>query len=78
MTATSTCLPSIASKEEWAKKRIESLLVLDTRLSQVDRDFLLRFFEKLGLAKVADLQDVGVLQPLPDYLRRELETYQQR
>ena len=59
------------------EKRIESLLGLDTRLSQVDRDFLLRFFEKLGLANVADLQDVGVLRPLPDYLCRELETYQQ-
>ena len=58
------------------EKRIESLLGLDTRLSQVDRDFLLRFFESRGLAEVADLQDVGALRPLPDYLRTSLEAYQ--
>ena len=34
------------------ENRIESLLGLDTRLSQVDRDFLLCFFESLGLAAV--------------------------
>ena len=58
------------------ENRIESLLGLDTRLSQVDRDFLLRFFESRGLAEVADLQDVGALRPLPDYLRTSLEAYQ--
>ncbi len=60
------------------RNRIESLLGLDTRLSQVDRDFLLRFFESLGLATVADLQDVGAFEPLPDYLRTSLEAYQKK
>ena len=58
-------LPSIAVKEESAgpgEVRIETLLGLDSRLSQVDRDFLLRFFQSQGLATVADLQELDASQ----------------
>ena len=45
-------LPSFHRFEGGVGEDIKSLLGLDTRLSQVDRDFLLCFFESLGLAAV--------------------------
>ena len=71
-------LPIMAPKQEptCSNERIESLLGIDRRISQVDRDFLLRFFQSLGLDTVVDLKDVAVFEPLPDYLRTSLEAYQ--
>ena len=71
------CATDLRANISSSSKR-RRLLGLDTRLSQADRDFLLRFFESLGLAEVADLQDVGAFQPLPHYLRTSLEAYQKQ
>ena len=73
-------LPFIAPKQEstCSNESIESLLGIDRRISQVDRDFLLRFFQSQGLDTVVDLKDVAAFEPLPDYLRTSLEAYQKR
>ena len=61
-------LPSITPKREstCSSESIESLLGIDARISQVDRDFFLRFFQSLGFAT------------LPNYLRTSLEAYQKK
>ena len=73
-------LPTITSKQEstCSSESIESLLCIDARISQMDRDFLLRFFQSLGLATVVDLKDVGAFELLPIYLRTSLEAYQKK
>jgi len=71
-------LPTMVLKQEptCLNESIESLLVLDRRSSQVDRGYLLRFFQSLGLDTVDDLKDVALFESLSDYLRTSLEAYQ--
>ena len=67
-------LPTMLPKQEptCLNERIERLLGIDRRISQVDRGYLLRFFQSLGLDTVDDLKDVALFESLSDYLRTSL------
>eukprot|EP00931_Biecheleriopsis_adriatica_P040272 TRINITY_DN23073_c0_g1_i1.p1 TRINITY_DN23073_c0_g1~~TRINITY_DN23073_c0_g1_i1.p1 ORF type:complete len:336 (+),score=37.07 TRINITY_DN23073_c0_g1_i1:50-1009(+) len=57
---------------------LHDLLADDTRLSEAERAFLLQFFQHLGLVTVSDLRDIDCFEPVSNYLRTELQAYQQQ
>lgn len=59
-----------------AEASLEAALVADVRLAAKDRDYILEFFEYLGLRIVADLSDINALEPLGSYFRESLEQYE--
>lgn len=59
-----------------AEASLEAALVADVRLAAKDRDYILDFFEYLGLRIVADLSDINALEPLGSYFRESLEQYE--
>ncbi|CAE8679648.1 unnamed protein product, partial [Polarella glacialis] len=69
------CKWNIASMSASIHKLTQSS---DLRGDVADRNYLAVFFDHLGLRSVADLRDIDAFEPVSNYLRSSLESFQRQ